>query len=346
MFPTLAGRPKHTQVMAGAIDGKDIFLGFDAQDKRGMLILTYPIENGRICHWDDMHLVWSHAINNSLRVDGSLQPILVTEPPLNPTKDRERMAQILFEMLNVPALFIANTATLSLYSLGLTTGLVVELGHGVCHIVPVYQGYTISNAIIRIDLGGRNVTDYLKHLLNKSGYNFTTTAEHEVVEHIKYQLAYVSQDPQAETNNFLIEQVKEYEMPDGQKIKVAQERFWCTEVFFNPSLLGKETKGLPDLIKESVDKCEINIRTTLLSNIVMGGGSTLFPGLEQRLLKEVKGRLPAGVEVKINAPNNRLFSTWHGGATLASSPAFQSLWITREQWQSMGPACLHQKCYQ
>jgi len=332
--------------MTGAQDTKDVFIGYSAQQSRGVLLLTYPIENGRIQHWEDMGRVWHHAFANSLRTDPSLQPVLITEPPMNPTQDREHMAQILFEKFNVPALYIASTATLSLYSVGITTGLAVELGHGVCHIVPVFQGYTISAGVIRLDFGGRNVTDYLKHLLTQAGYNFSTTAEHEVVEHIKYQLAYVSLDPDAEERNFPAEEVKLYEMPDGQKIKIGTERFRCTEVFFNPSLIGKELSGIHDLINESINKCDMNIRKTLFENIVISGGSSLFAGFEQRLQKELSRRAQPGVIPKIIATPNRAIGTWHGAATLVASDAFQPLWITRDQWKSMGPSCLHNKCYQ
>jgi len=293
-----------------------------------------------------MERVWYHALYNSIRVDPAHHRVMVIEPPLNPLKDRERMAQIFFERFNVPALYIAGMASLALYGLGQSTGVVVELGHGVCHVVPVYQGYSITNAIIRIDFGGRNVTDQLHKLLTAAGVNLTTTAEHEIAEHIKYQLAYVSLDPISEAHNFNPSMIADYEMPDGQKIRLGKERFQCAEVLFQPSLMGKEIPGIHELVYQSVERCDLNIRRTLYSTIIVGGGSSMLPGLDKRLQQEIQRKLPADVQVNVIASPNRAINTWCGGAALAASDAFQSLWITKEQWKSMGPSCLHGKCYQ
>jgi centractin len=88
--------------------------------------------------------------------------VLLTEAPLNPTKNRQRAAEVLFEKLNVPALFISPQATLSLYASGRTTGVVVDVGEGVAHTVPIYEGYALTHAITRMDVGGRDVTNYLQ----------------------------------------------------------------------------------------------------------------------------------------------------------------------------------------
>tara|TARA_R110002050_G_scaffold98545_2_gene204779 strand:+ start:405 stop:1121 length:717 start_codon:yes stop_codon:yes gene_type:complete len=237
-------------------------------------------------------------------------------------------------------------ASLSLYGLGRSTGMVVEIGHGVTHVVPVIQGYSIPQGIMRLDIGGRIITDRLKTLLTQSGYNFTTSAEHEVLEHVKFQLGYVSMDPSGEENNFPIEKVREYEMPDGQKIKVGSEAFQCTEVLFRPSLMGKEWPGLHDLIAQSIEKCDITVRRELWETIILGGGSSVFPGLDQRLFKELSQLVPSEVSVNIIAPPTRVFSTWLGGAALAANPAFQNQWITRERWQREGPSCVHDNQYQ
>ena len=86
--------------------------------------------------------------------------VLLTEAPLNPTRNRESAAQVLFEKFNVPALFISPQATLSLYASGRTTGVVVDVGEGVAHTVPIYEGYALTHAITRMDVGGRDVTNY------------------------------------------------------------------------------------------------------------------------------------------------------------------------------------------
>lgn len=149
----------------------------------------------------------------------------MTEPPLNPRANRDTAAQILFETFNVPALYTSIQAVLSLYASGRTTGIVLDAGDGVSHAVPVYEGFAITNSIQRIDVAGRDITEYLQTLLRKSGYVFHTSAEKEVVRHIKEAVTYVAHDPRKEEKDWAqikLDQNKvvEYTLPDGNKMKV------------------------------------------------------------------------------------------------------------------------------
>ncbi len=165
--------------------------------------------------------------------DSPQHPVLLTEPPLNPRSNRDTAAQILFETFNVPALYTSIQAVLSLYASGRTTGVVLDAGDGVSHAVPVYQGFTVPSSIRRIDVAGRDVTEYLQTLLRKSGYVFHTSAEKEVVRLIKEAVTYVAKDPRKEEKEWAAAKldqgrIAEYVLPDGNKLKV------CCPFFRNP----------------------------------------------------------------------------------------------------------------
>lgn len=190
-------------------------VGDEAAELRSILQMSYPMENGIIKIWEDMKHLWDYTFNEKLKVDPKDCNVLLTEPPMNPKKNREEMVRTMFEDYGFQGVYVSIQAVLTLYAQGklfiirfirlskklywffflwkkgLLTGVVVDSGDGVTHIVPIYDGYAQSHQTRRLDVAGRDVTRYLIKLLLLRGYAFNRTADFETVRQIKEKLCYV-----------------------------------------------------------------------------------------------------------------------------------------------------------
>ena len=250
----------------------------------------------------------------------------------------------MFENFKTPMFYLANQAALTLYSNGLVSGLVFNSGEGASHAVPIHAGKVVSKAIQTLELSGRDLTLDLMLSLSNKGWDFSTTAERELVRDMKEKHAYVAMDYEKEIDTFSSSFEKTYTLPDSQVVRLGKERFSCPEALFNPAMIGVKGDGIHNSICKSIHSCDEAMHQCLYSHITLAGGNTMFAGLDQRLRREIASLAPAGVNVDVIAPTQRKYSVWLGGSILACLSSFQSMWITKQEYEEHGDAVVHRKC--
>ncbi|MFX1255635.1 MAG: actin, cytoplasmic 2 [Promethearchaeota archaeon] len=362
VFSTLVGYPTGTDNVVK----KAYYVGKEAVEHQGAydLKLIRPVEHSLIWDWEALEKIWHYTFFEDLQVDPANHPVLLmfTERTLNTSRPWERIAEVMFETFNVPALYITHTSVLSLYASGLSTGLVVDIGAQLMQIVPIYEGYSLTHAISHNDLAGYDLTNYLNRFLRLRGYNFDTPMEQEIVRDIKEKLCYVALDPEKELIRLRKAGgiSKQYMLPNGASLELDHERFEVPEVFFNPAAIGRDHPPLHKLIVETIEKCDSDLRANLLRNIVLVGGSTLFDGLKERLTQELNKLIPdiyladsditpkpsnynLARKVKIVTPPYPHHIAWTGGSILGSNILFGK-WVTRQHYEDEGPYAIH-RCW-
>lgn len=285
--------------------------------------------------------IWSHAFTE-LHVPPTERPLLLTEHPLPPKADREKITQIMLETFNVPAVFLAFKPVLSLYAAGKMNGVVLQSGYGATHALPCHEGNPLNDAALRLNLAGRDLTEYLTKLLSTRGCSFP---DHDIVRNIKENLCYVALDFEKEkataASSSSLE--KNYELPDGEKITIGSERFCCTEALFQPSFLGIDSPGIHQMTHNAIMKCNEDIRKNLYANIVLAGGSTLHLGITERMKKELSALAPSTVDVMSSPAQAPHHSAFIGASILTSLPTFKELWLSKKEYEEAGPSIVHTK---
>jgi len=325
-------RPSHK---VNFIDFSDAgkYSSFVSSVKNGDLKISYPMNHGTIADWDGMELIWDYTFDRALGVKPEECNLLITEPVMNSKPNREKMAHVLFEKFNFPALYVSHSAILPLYSAGLTTGIVLDCGEGVVQTVPVWGGYPINESMNRADFGGKDVTETFGRLLREKGYG---NKPFEVLRWLKEQTSLVSLNREEDVKI----QDTAFQLPDGEVITLGKERYATSELLFRPSE-DTAIAGVHEMLYKSIMKTNMDIRRDLYGSIVLSGGASLAPGFAERISKELAALLPPKAKLTIRAPPERRYATWKGASVVASLSSFNRLLISKQEYEDVGPSIMH-----
>ncbi|XP_053415747.1 actin [Nycticebus coucang] len=353
-------------VLEGTVE-EDYFIGGEVQKTQEKLDLQCPISRATITDWDNIEKIWHHSFYQVLHIAPEQHPLMVTEPPLNATSNREKATEILFDNFNVPALYLANQAVLSMYASGQISGTTIESGEGMTYFVPVMDGCSLNQSTLQVDIAGQDLTLYLSQLLSDNGNIFVSTgkcsgpddddmdndddsvdddSDLDYIRNVKEKCCYVALD-------FNMEKMKtdlpscqqQYQLPDGQEITLGQERFFCPEVLFQPDLIGRSTLGIHMLAFQSAASCESAFHKALFGNMLLLGGTASFSGLQSRMQKELLGLVSPTFTLKVSICPYSIYGTWVGGSILGSLSTFQDVWITRNEYEEVGSSIISRRSF-
>ncbi|XP_016058218.1 PREDICTED: uncharacterized protein LOC107529368 [Miniopterus natalensis] len=294
---------------------------------------AYTVLNrGVVSDWDALEVLWQHLFYCKLGMKPEELAVLVADSPVSPRTNREKVAEILFECFHVPAMQTVHQALLALYAYGRTTGLVLGSGHGTSYVTPILTGGLAPLDTYRLDVAGADLSEYLSQRLLARGHSLP---EAGLVNRMKETYCYVALDMKVEMAHPKARAQVDFVLPDKQVITLGSERFCCPEALFQPHLLGLNQPGLPQLALLSISRLEAKQQEQLLANVVLDGGSTLLSGFPERLGKEL------GPQATVLGSPHRAVAAWLGGSIMASRDSFQSLWLSRREYEEEGPWAIY-----
>ena len=334
---------------------RDCYIGFEAMQKRAALNLVWPIEGGVVKDWENMNKLWRHTVDNELRMavggspsEADCHGVLLTDSPTNSKPNREKLLVCMFETFGVNNFYIAAQAVLSLYATGRTTGIVCDCGQSMSHTVPIFEGYAMPHAVQRVPLAGQTLTNFLIRILIESptSVDLRATDLFPVADQIKEQLCQVSMDFDNEVDVFGGKE-KQFTLPDGTSVTVHNQIIRCPELLFRPTMdpNSGDCKGLHELVHKTAMDCDTDVRKDLFGNIVMAGGTTMFPFMRERLQEDVQKKVAESIKVKVTSPPERRVSAWIGGSILSSLSQFRNMWIAEADYREHGSNIVNRNCF-
>ncbi|KAG8581312.1 hypothetical protein GDO81_007625 [Engystomops pustulosus] len=337
--------------------------------------------DGMIDNWESFQAILDYTYTNLIKSRPSLHPVLMSEPAWNTKEKRERLTELMFEHYNIPSFVLCKSAVLCTIVNGRTTALILDSGAAYTTATPVIDGHVIQQGVVRTPLAGDFITLQCRELMKELNVDlippYMISSKEVVPEGApanwkkKEELPQITQSWHDRVCNSIIEEFKKsvlqvsstayhenvaakmpavhYEFPNGYNRKFGVERLKVVETLFNPSkdLPGETVLGVGEVVLKSVDSCDSKISTKLHSNIIVAGGNSLLQGFTDRLTKDLSNKTKnTRLRLIANelAVERRRLNAWRGGSTMASLPAFQQSWISKQEYEEQGKQCVERKC--
>ena len=346
VFPPLIGKYKSNPeasrdraFLPPWLGSNSSLLGHQAQQHKSVLSVSNVWERERTPNYEDLEQIWQYGFD-LLDVNPEDHAVLLSG--VGPVRNKELCSEVMFETFLSPAVFVEHPAVLSLYGSGRCTGLVFLAGESSSLFYPVYEGFTISRAVSRHNVTGGDLTQFLQKLLQgNSDLSWSNKGDLDLMRDMKERLCSLAMDykQEVEVNPF----TRSYRLPDGNRVRVGNERFLCPEAFFQPSLVGYEDPGIHQAAHNSILACDLDIRRSLYSNIIMSGGSTLLPGLSDRLTREMTRLTPSSVRLKVHNIPWRKYLVWAGGSIFSSISSYKAAFVTKQEYEEHGASVVHNR---
>ena len=324
---------------------KEHYISSECDKYYNDLTIRYPIQRGVFIKDDDIQLIFEYILTQlGLNTQQMKEhPLLITEPINNKLSNSEKISEILFEKMNIPSLIFAKQPLLSLISLGYSTGVVLESGSDITQSCVSYEGYLIENSFYRYDYGGKDVSNILKILLKQNNPNINSNVfdNIKVINEIKENQCYIK--TLKDENEDFVSIPSDYILPDGNKLVLNDEKILAPEILFNNKLIFAEYLTFHEMVINSINKVDINIKNKLYKTIILSGGNTKFKGIEEKMKTNLSYLMPRGVDIKIRTQINPELNCWNGGNIIASLNTFNKMLVNKKEWDECGKNIIHIK---
>lgn len=347
VFSTIIGKPKKSGLLVG-MEQREYYVGEDALSKIDIMNYQSPVVNGEISDWDKYETLLHYLFFEDLKLIPEESSLLFSECPINPSKNKSKLAELLFETFNIQRIHIANSSMLGLYSYGFTSGIVLDSGYGVTSSVPIYEGYPLPHASVKSKFGGGNLSELLLSMIKPQiPVKYNGMKSRLISDRIKESFGYIKKNGIGiydDKDNKANEDHEEYTLPDGSIIKLGSEIFNFSESLFSP--INDSYHGVIKLLLDSNSKCDPDVIDEIQENICLIGGSTLLKGFNERLEYEMTQK-KGTTAFKLNSNSERQFSTWIGGSIITSLNNFNNMWVTRSNYDEIGNSleAIESKCF-